>query len=157
MRLYLVQHGKAVEKSVDPDRPLSDQGEQDVRCIASILAHAGTDPNKIFHSGKTRSRQTAEIFNGALQADAGAIEILGIAPLDSVTEFAGRVSELGEDTMICGHQPFMGRLVSQLLADDEELRLVEYSPGSVACLERSAGGDWALCWFLRPELCHRDD
>ncbi len=157
MRLYLVQHGEAVDKSVDPDRPLSGQGEEDVRCIASILAGAGAAPNKIFHSGKTRARQTAEILDGAVNAKGGAAEVSGIAPLDSVTEFAANISEIDEDTMFCGHQPFMGRLVSHLLAGNEELPLVEYSPGSVACLEGRSASDWVLRWFLRPELCRRND
>lgn len=153
MRLYLVQHGEAVDKSVDPDRPLSAQGEKDVSCVASVLAGAGETPNIIVHSAKTRARQTAEIFGTALGAKAGTHEICGIAPLDSVTDFAARVPEFAEDTMVCGHQPFMGRLVSHLLAGNEELPLVQYSPGSVACLERGSGADWVLCWLLRPELC----
>ena len=30
MRLYLVQHGEAVAKEVDPDRPLSEHGREDI-------------------------------------------------------------------------------------------------------------------------------
>jgi len=154
MKLYLVQHGEAVDKSVNADRPLSSEGEADVRCIASILLRAGAAPRKILHSGKTRARQTAEVFSGILEVQAGPTEISGIAPLDSVVEFTSRASEMAEDTMVCGHQPFIGRLVSQLLAGDEEMPLVEYSPGSVACLERDDEGNWVLRWFVRPELCH---
>ncbi len=157
MRLYLVQHGEAVDKSVNPDRPLSSEGKVDVERIASILSRAGAAPIRIVHSGKSRARQTAEILNGVLKSKAGVTEIPGIAPLDSVVEFASHVPEIAEDTMICGHQPFMGRLVSQLLADDKEVSLVEYSPGSIACLERSDEGKWLLRWFIRPELCRPDD
>lgn len=153
MLLYLVQHGQAVNESVNPERPLSSEGKTDVKHIASTLARAGAAPGKILHSGKTRARQTAEIFLGALTSKAIPTEISGIAPLDSVVDFAGRVSEMAEDTMICGHQPFVGRLVSTLLAGDEDMPLVEYSPGSVACLERSTEGIWILCWLIRPELC----
>ena len=34
MRLYLTQHGLAVPKDVDTDRPLSEQGREDVRHLA---------------------------------------------------------------------------------------------------------------------------
>lgn len=154
MRLYLVQHGESVDKSVDPDRPLSSRGEKDVECVASILLRAGTVPKRIVHSGKTRARQTAEIFDRALATSAGASETTGIAPLDSITEFASRLPEMPEETMVCGHLPFMGRLVSYLLAGNEDKPVVEYSPASIACLEYRSEGHWVLCWFLRPELCH---
>jgi phosphohistidine phosphatase len=153
MRLYLVQHGQAMNKAVNPDRPLSREGEAEVNRIASILSRIGTAPGRIVHSGKTRARQTAELFDEALGAKTGPTEISGIAPLDSVIDFAVRVSEMAEDTMVCGHQPFVGRLVSRLLAGDEDIPLVEFSPGSVACLERGADGIWVLCWLIRPELC----
>lgn len=153
MRIYLVQHGEAVDKSVDSERPLSSQGTADVESIASVLARAGAAPKRILHSGKTRARQTAEILNQALSAPSAPSEISGIAPMDPVAEFAARLPDFSAETMVCGHQPFMGRMVSHLLTGNEERPVVEYSPGSVVCLERSAEDDWVLCWFLRPELC----
>ncbi len=153
MRLYLVQHGVSVDKSVDPDRPLSSQGEEDVECIASILLRVGAIPKRIVHSGKTRARQTAEILDRALAASMGANMMTGLAPMDSVTQFASRLPEITVETMVCGHQPFLGRLLSHLLAGNEDMPLVEYLPGSVACLEDRSEGEWVLCWFLRPELC----
>lgn len=156
MRIYLVQHGEAVDKTVDPDRPLSARGHADVESIAQRLAVAGAAPEKIHHSGKTRARQTAEIFAGVLKTAADAGEVPGIAPLDSAAGFARRLPELGGETMICGHQPFMGRLVSHLLTGSEERTLVAYSPGSVAILEQTAEGSWILCGFVRPEMCRRE-
>ncbi len=157
MRLYLAQHGDAVDKSVDPGRPLSRRGEQDVRGTASVLARAEAAPKQIMHSGKIRAKRTAEIFAEALNASADAGEISGIAPLDSVVDFAKRLPELGDEVMLCGHQPFMGRLVSYLLAGNDETPLVEYVTGSVACLESTPDNRWVLCWFLRPELCLVND
>jgi phosphohistidine phosphatase len=142
-----------MDEAVNPDRPLNGEGESDVKRVASVLSRAGEAPEKIVHSGKTRARQTAEIFGAALRVKADPAEISGIAPLDSVVDFASRASEMAEDTMICGHQPFVGRLLSRLLTGDEDMPLVEYSPGSVACLERSARGVWVLRWLIRPGLC----
>ena len=41
MKLYLVQHGQAVSKEEDPERPLSEQGREDVRRVATRLGEAG--------------------------------------------------------------------------------------------------------------------
>lgn len=155
MKLYLVQHGEAVDKTVDPDRPLSDQGRADVEDIARLIAGAGAAPEQIQHSGKTRARQTAEIFAAVLDTGAGVSEVDGIGPLDSAAALSQRLPSPGGERMICGHQPFMGKLVSHLLTGDEETSLVAYSPGSVACLEHSEETGWVLCWFVRPELRRR--
>lgn len=157
MRLFLVQHGEAVDKTADPDRPLSPQGKLDVEGVASALARASVAPQAIVHSGKSRAKQSAEIFQRVLEANTKAAEILGIGPLDSVSEFAERAQEMSADTLVCGHQPFMGKVVSHLLTGDQAVPLVAYSPGTCACLERGAEGSWTLVWFLRPELCRATD
>ncbi len=62
MNIYLVQHGKPVPKEENPDKPLSNQGKEDVERVASFLMKAGIKVDDIFHSGKTRAMQTAEIM-----------------------------------------------------------------------------------------------
>ena len=57
-----------------------------------------------------------------------------------------------QDTLVAGHQPFLGRLVALLLAGRPEPAVVDCRPGSVACLERDAAGRWMLAWMVRPEL-----
>ena len=57
MRLYLVQNGEAVAKEVDPDRPLSEHGREDIIRLAKWLEQRGVDVREIRHSGKTRTRQ----------------------------------------------------------------------------------------------------
>jgi phosphohistidine phosphatase len=37
MKLYLVQHGKAKSKEEDPDRPLSMDGLEETKKVASFL------------------------------------------------------------------------------------------------------------------------
>ena len=60
MRVYLVQHGLAKEKSEDAERPLSDQGREDVARVAGFLSlFEKPQPEKIIHSGKLRAAQTA--------------------------------------------------------------------------------------------------
>ena len=62
MILYLVHHGDAVPPDVDPRRPLSERGRQQVARLAEAAARRGARPGVVWHSGKLRSRQTAEEF-----------------------------------------------------------------------------------------------
>jgi phosphohistidine phosphatase len=151
MKLYLVQHGEAVAKNIDPERPLSAQGVRDVTAVAGVLHDAGVRIDRAWHSGKRRARQTAEILVSAL-APAGTVEQAdGINPDDPVTVFAEDADVWDQDTLVVGHLPFMARLVSLLVSGDVERELVSYSPGSVVCLER-CDAEWRLLWMLRPEL-----
>lgn len=152
MKLYLVQHGDAVAKDVDPDRPLSDRGRRDAACVAAFLGIAGVRVSSVLHSGKTRARQTAELFSAAVGTGASAEEVSGIAPLDSPGDFARPLSEWTEDTMVVGHLPFMAKLVSHLIVADEEASIVGFQPGAVTCLEHTEAGRWSLSWMMRPEL-----
>jgi phosphohistidine phosphatase len=57
MKLYLVQHGDALPKDIDPDRPLSNVGHAEVGLLAELLA-GHMNISRVLHSGKTRARQT---------------------------------------------------------------------------------------------------
>ena len=150
--IYLVQHGEAVTKEVDPDRPLSDDGKNAVTRMASFMRNAGINLDRILHSGKTRAKQTAEIFAKSI-SETGAVEIInGIKPNDPVDDFAAEIDRFNTPTMVVGHLPFMAKLVSQLLIDSDVVALVGYQPGSVVCLEKDDDRHWVINWMLRPEL-----
>ena len=152
MKLYLVQHGKALAKVEDPERPLSEQGEQDVRNVASQLGDAGVQVVRIWHSGKQRAARTAEILARRVLSGRGIEKIKGISPNDPVADFASDADVWDEDTLVVGHLPFMSRLVSLLTVGDAEHALVQFIPGSIVCLERQDDHHWVLAWMLRPEL-----
>ncbi len=152
MRLYLVQHGDALPKDVDPERPLSDKGQVDVERVASFLKNAGVNVSRVLHSGKRRAEQTAELLATSVASGQAVEAISGIAPLDPTGELAEKTAEWAEDTMAVGHLPYMEKLVSRLLTGRETPSVVAYSPGSVVCLERGEAGGWKLVWMIRPEL-----
>ena len=151
MTLYLVQHGEAVAKEIDPERPLSPQGKSDVTRVAGFLKQSGITINKILHSGKMRARQTAEILMQNLSDNILVGIIDGIAPNDSVESFAMNIPTLETDTMIVGHLPFMAKLVAWLVTADENQPLVAYQPGSIVCLEQDASCNWQIQWVIRPD------
>ncbi len=152
MRLYLVQHGEAVAKEIDADRPLSEQGKLEVSCIADFLNRAGIRLSTIFHSGKTRARQTAEIIAAVIAPDNKVSELPDINPNDAVDPLINRLEGWQEETMIVGHLPFMAKLVSRLVITEEGRIITAYQPGSVVCLSRDGADHWQIQWMIRPEL-----
>jgi len=150
MKLYLVQHGEAETKDVNPDRPLTQQGESDIRQVAATLSRAGIRVQRLVHSGKTRARQTAEILAGEI---APGIALETSDTIDPIADPGGFVLPAdGSDTLVAGHLPFMARLVALLVSGDSEQPLVAYRPGSVVCLERTEDQGWQINWMLRPEV-----
>lgn len=62
MLLILVHHADAVTGIVDATRPLSELGHRQAASVASRVALHGVKPIAIWHSGKLRARETAEIY-----------------------------------------------------------------------------------------------
>lgn len=152
MRLYLVQHGEALPKEVDPDRPLGDAGRRDVQEVARFLAAAGIRVDGVAHSGKRRAEQTATLIAEALGANRLPEARSGLDPNDPVEVIATDVKAAEKDVMLVGHLPFMAKLATHLLAGREEPPAVGFVPGTVAALERTADGGFVLAWMIRPEL-----
>ena len=152
MKLYLVQHGDAVAKDVDPERPLSETGRRDVRALAGFLEQAGIRVQRILHSGKRRAEQTAAILAETVLMTGAPQTVSGIAPNDDVGAVADRIAGWTQEVLVVGHLPFMARLVSLLLTGEPERAAVCYQPGTVVCLERSDASDWCINWMLRPQL-----
>lgn len=155
MRLYLVQHGDAVPEDHDPDRPLSDQGRADIQRLLEWLASHKVRLNQILHSGKTRTRQTAEILRPLLDSSSHIYQGQGLAPNDSPEAFLRRLKADQTDTLVAGHMPFVARTVSQALTNAPDRQLVDFRPGTVAGIERGEGASWHLFVFMRTDFLQR--
>jgi phosphohistidine phosphatase len=157
MRLYLVQHGDAVPEQVDPERPLSATGRQDIEAVARLLANAGTHAVRVAHSGKLRAQQTAELTAVALAPGVAPETMSGLNPNNPVEPVARRIADWTSDVMLVGHLPVMGKLVARLVTGDERKPVAAYAPGTVVCLEQGDAGHWAIRWMVRPELASVPD
>jgi len=154
MHVYLVQHGAALPKDENPKRPLSDNGREDVKRIASFLARSPISAARVIHSGKLRALETALLLAEVL-GPGNIVEEApsGLAPNDSTDDFFAAINDWTEDTIIVGHLPYMSKLASRLVTRNEDETVVHFKPGAVACLERGENGDgWTVQWFVRPEL-----
>ena len=155
MKLYLMQHGDALAKNIDPDRPLSEIGQSAVERVASFLS-GRIEITHVMHSGKKRARQTAELFKNLVVGGLPIEPISGIKPNDSVEAFAQRVMNWDQDTLVVGHLPFMAKLVTWLLTGSAYESIVSYQPGSIVCLEKDEDGHWRVQWMIMPELLTGD-
>ena len=150
MRLYLMQHGEAVDKNVNPDRPLSGRGRRDVECVSKFVASSGVQVPKIWHSEKARARETAEIL--ATYVNGNASERDGLGPDDDVAIARRSVERANGDIAIVGHLPHLSLLAAELLHTEGKRGPVLFRRGGIVALERNDEGAWHIRWMVVPEL-----
>ena len=153
IRIYLAQHGLAVDKAVDPERPLSEQGISQTQAVAEQLQLANINVTRIFHSGKLRARQTAEIFASALAVD----NIGSTGNFSANDDIRQTVSQLTfDDALYIGHLPHLEKLTSLLVSSDESSKVCRFQNSAVICIEDDDtcehDSDFAVKWYLTPEL-----
>lgn len=150
MYVYLVRHGEAASDDVDPARHLTDGGESAVRRLATHLAPLGIALDAIYHSGKTRARQTAEILAGAVRCDREPESRDGLGPADPVKPVADFIRERREDAMFVGHLPFMGKLTGLMLDAREDS--IRFHEATIVCLKHAKKHGWQLSWSMHPGI-----
>ena len=152
MFLYLVRHGEAKSVEEDPLQGLSAKGLQDIENVAVQVEKRGITIERIFHSGKKRAFQTAQIFSRHLVLGREISEAEGLAPLDDPGPWITRISAMHEDIMVVGHLPFLAKLSAMLLSGDKEKNSIDFKTGSIACLKKSEDGSWSMEWTISPEV-----
>jgi phosphohistidine phosphatase len=150
MTIYVVRHGDAVGSDVDPERPLSERGRDEIREVAAFLEGAGVRVPRVIHSGKTRAAQTAEILAASVSPGVTPEPKDGLRPDDPVEIWTERLEHEAEDVMIVGHLPFAGRLVAMLTSGSTDGPTVAFDAGTVVRLDREAGGEWTIAWSVGP-------
>lgn len=149
MRVYLLRHGEALDKSANPERPLSEQGRYNVERVAQFAAAAGVRVSEIWHSGKARARQSAEILSSHI----GGIlkEIDGLQPDDDVRGVKKRIEKASDDLAIAGHLPHLAVLAGKLLRAKEEHGPLLFPCAGLAALELFEEDVWQVRWMISPE------
>jgi phosphohistidine phosphatase len=150
MRLLLARHGHAVDKQTDPHCPLSDQGRAEVEKMAQILSEKGATVERIFHSGKTRAAETAEILGRVLAPDCVPESMSGLNPLDPCEAAAREIPRYKCDLLLVSHLPFLGNLLFRLVELEPGQQPVIFTTGTVACLEKAKKAGWQLSWSVSP-------
>jgi phosphohistidine phosphatase len=121
MKLYLVRHAVAIERSgttPDASRYLTPQGRSAFRKIVRRVRKAGIAPEVIFTSPLLRAVQTAEILAERLKHEGPVVVASELSPgfderaLRSLLADAGGLAEAA----FVGHEPDLGDLAATLLS-----------------------------------------
>lgn len=156
-RLYILQHGGAVSKDEDPDRPLSAEGRLDIQRLARQVDGGGlggdVDIRRILHSGKLRAEQTALIIAGSLESTVNPELCSSLKPNDNADEFIegqGLIQNMAAgNILIVSHMPFVSKLCSTLLTGSAEVEF-DFTPGTLVCLFYEYE-EWSMECMIRPE------
>jgi len=148
VRLYLVHHGDAVGPEVDPQRPLSTVGRAAVDFLAAKAAGRGVKPAVVWHSGKLRSKQTAEAFWRACNPLAEFSASRDLQPSDPPSWIRDRLLGETRDILLVGHFPHLPRLLALLLGHPESSGPDFPSHGMVALVADEPAQTWAEDWRL---------
>jgi phosphohistidine phosphatase len=147
-RLYFAQHGLAVDKADDPERPLSPAGIEQTVAVASCLKHTDICISAIFHSGKLRALQTADIIAAALDVT----PVSGIANLSPNDDVISITRDLNIDqALYVGHLPHLEKLVSYLVTDKTSPNIIRFQNSGIVCLEKDQAG-YQIKWYLTPDM-----
>ncbi|NOQ88774.1 MAG: phosphohistidine phosphatase SixA, partial [Gammaproteobacteria bacterium] len=143
-RIYFAQHGLAVDKKDDPERPLSQRGIQQSKTIAKKLCVSEPPITSVFHSGKLRAAETAEIFARAMNiSSTPAID--GLSPNDDVELLAQELNI--NNALYIGHLPHLDKLVTYLITGNENGSIITFQNSAVVCLEKH-DTRYLLQWYL---------
>jgi len=152
MKLYLVQHAKAASKEIDPQRPLTEEGRRDVQKVAAFIKPLNVCVDYLWHSGKRRAAETAELLAEVIDIKETTIARDGLGPNDDVTALRDELLSSQQDIVIVGHLPFLSKLAPLLLAGSESAETVAFKNAGIVCLNRSEANQWQIDWVITPEL-----
>lgn len=133
-------------------RPLSDAGRTEVERIAAEAAALGARPDVVWHSGKLRAKQTAEIFWRSCNALAPLSAERDLQPEDPPLRMRDRLRFESRDVLLAGHFPNLPRLLGELLGPTGEFVPAFPLHGVVALSTADDGLTWTEEWRLRSRL-----
>lgn len=159
MEIYLVQHGEAKPKEVDPERSLSSEGERQVEATGKALKRLGVGIDLIVTSTKKRAQQTAQLVAKELGYPEGEIienELFDpLSPADKAIDFLKPFKEKGR-ILVAGHIPSVAEIASFLLCEGTKVA-IDFKMGGVCRIDCETLPTHAgvLSWYIRPEQLRR--
>ena len=150
MQIYLMRHASALTKAEDGNRPLSEQGLDEAPAIGTFLKEKSVPINKIFHSGVTRSEQTAA--NIAKVLSLSNLELMPSLDPDLPVEHLMRaIDHLETDCLLVGHLPNIEYIFNAYLAGSYYKSIVDFPPATLGCFKKE-GKHWIMQWLVTPNL-----
>lgn len=125
--------------------------------MAAYAEKLGFTVDRIYHSGKLRAQQTAEVLARHLGV-VGKVEAKsGLNPNDEVAPIKDWLDQLSSQAMgsivIVGHLPFLDKLASLLVAGTEDAHVVAFqNAGIVKVVPKSTGSGYSIQWVITPDI-----
>jgi phosphohistidine phosphatase len=150
VNIYLVRHGEAVSERIDPARPLTRLGSEEVDRVSRKAAGKNVQVSAIFHSGILRAKQTAEILAQHLRFTSEVRQLSGLLPQDDPSIAKAELETAEQPIMLVGHLPHLNRLAALLVSGQMETEIVEFAPATIVCCANDGSG-WKIAWILAPQ------
>ena len=147
MQLYLMQHGVALTKEENLERPLNTTGIDQVRKSAAGIRQLLPGLDLIACSPKRRAHQTAALVAETMRFPYSDILVSeNLLPEAEPQEVMSLVAREAADSgiLLVGHQPCLGRLAGFLLQGGD----VRFENAGLCAFEISANGPPAILNFL---------
>ena len=148
--IVLVHHRNALGAEIDSMRPLSNPGRAATARLATAAAARGVSPEVVWHSGKLRARQTAELFWVACNPRATFSAARGLQPTDPPAWMRDQLSGESRSILLAGHMPHLARLLSLLCDGSPDSPGMDFPLHGCVALEID-GERWKEIWRLEAE------
>jgi phosphohistidine phosphatase len=155
MEIHLMQHGTSLSKDIDPDRPLSPVGRDQIGKSGQAVKKMGLEFDIIVASPKLRAEQTAEIIAEHIGHPAKNLHASDkVKAMSDPGDLLGYLKEFGdlESVLVTGHLPHIPKFASHLCVGDASALKVDVDNGGLLCLEspdlEPASG--VLLYYLTP-------
>jgi phosphohistidine phosphatase len=163
MDLFFLRHARACDRSPkfrpDSTRPLTAEGEEEIRKVARGIKRLDIDIDLILTSPYVRAARTAEIFHDIIKRG----KLRTTDALASTAELAAVIHELearyakAESIVLVGHEPHMSSLMSLLLSGRSDIS-IDFKKAGFAKFsidELKAGKCACLKWLMTPKQLAR--
>jgi len=148
--IFLIRHADAISDEVNPVRPLSPRGHEQVARVCEILGKQGSfAPAEFWHSPLARSRETATLLAKGLKLQVPVLLQPGLEPDDDPSGIAVLLKAQERDIAVVGHEPHLGVLASILVHGPRRAGVFyPFSKAGVLALTRGDKG-WRAQWLVR--------
>jgi len=146
MEAIIVQHGEAVEASVNPERPLSKKGQEQCIKLAQFLKIISWKPDIIIHSGILRAYESAAIVAEKFHCEVAVNKLIN--PKDNPDAIIQYLLLEKRNVIVVTHKPFIDVLMARVLATSQTglITITNASPVFV-----SSDGEMLYCKAYIPE------
>jgi phosphohistidine phosphatase len=160
MNVYLLRHAHALDigeagAQTDEERPLSDQGRQQMKLVSDAVKRLGLKFDQVLSSPLRRATETAlALCSGGGIPQTALLTCDQLEPGVSSKKLMKRLRSLeAEDVVLVGHAPDLGEHAAWLIGSKRcQLELAKAGLAFIRCDAPPRKGVGTLVWLLAPEV-----